>query len=145
MDTSGLAASSGPTNRTKGRASMTDAWAEVELFRMQYGELPGPEDKRKLDVPDALDALAKRIGSNEQMSAFNLQQMIVAVAKWFRDGVAENAAQADRITTLTTALRRLLHHSKAAAKYISPQDDEEDAAQIHKFEVSIELGEDALS
>jgi hypothetical protein len=40
----------------------SDSWAEVELFRWQYGELPkGGSDNRKLDVSEGLIGMAKAI------------------------------------------------------------------------------------
>lgn len=40
---------------------LQDNWAKVELFRWQYGELPKPDDQRKLDIPKALAAMADAI------------------------------------------------------------------------------------
>jgi hypothetical protein len=79
---------------------MDDAWAEVELFRWQYGELPGSEDERKLDVPDALEAMATAISSGKATSSFNVGQVLSAVARWFRAGRSENADQKIRIAEL---------------------------------------------
>lgn len=36
-----------------------DSWAEVELFRWQYGELPKSNDTRKLDVSAGIKGMAK--------------------------------------------------------------------------------------
>ncbi len=36
-------------------------WAEVELFRWCYGELPKPTDTRKIDVSRALENIADGI------------------------------------------------------------------------------------
>lgn len=38
-----------------------DAWAEVELFRWQYGELPGSKDTRELNVSAGLKGMALAI------------------------------------------------------------------------------------
>jgi hypothetical protein len=38
-----------------------DSWAEVELFRWQYGQLPGSPDDRRLDKSKGLAAMAKAI------------------------------------------------------------------------------------
>ena len=37
------------------------SWAQVELFRWQYGVLPAGDDMRPLDVPIALRNMAKAI------------------------------------------------------------------------------------
>ena len=37
------------------------AWAEVELFRWCYGELPNPADMRKIDISKALENIADGI------------------------------------------------------------------------------------
>jgi NTP pyrophosphatase (non-canonical NTP hydrolase) len=38
-----------------------DSWAEVELFRWQYGEMPTLADDRKLDISAGLNAMAEAI------------------------------------------------------------------------------------
>lgn len=38
-----------------------DDWAEVELYRWQYGELPPPNDNRPLNIPTALKNMANAI------------------------------------------------------------------------------------
>jgi len=40
------------------------SWAQVELFRWQYGELPAEDDKRKLDTQLALIKMAQGIMDN---------------------------------------------------------------------------------
>lgn len=57
---------------------------------------------------------------------------------------AEILSLAVDVGNLKTALRRLLHHAKAITVYVSPQDDEEDAAVLHKFEVACELAEEQI-
>ena len=38
-----------------------DSWAEVELWRWQYGSLPKPDDDRKLDISEGLKGMADAI------------------------------------------------------------------------------------
>lgn len=42
-----------------------DSWAQVELFRLQYGCLPEPGDMREIDIPLALMNLADIIDSED--------------------------------------------------------------------------------
>lgn len=42
-----------------------DSWAEVELFRWQYGVLPTPGDDRKLDIAAGIAGMAKAIAKND--------------------------------------------------------------------------------
>ena len=45
---------------------MSHNWAQVELFRWQYGELPVDEsDTRPLDVPLALEKMAAAVREGE--------------------------------------------------------------------------------
>ena len=41
--------------------SPEDSWCHVELFRLQYGELPKPDDHRRLDKQASLNRLADLI------------------------------------------------------------------------------------
>ena len=65
-----------------------DSWAQVEHFRWQYGELPGPDDFRPLDEPATLRAMAAAIevgcktGDRDAMpSPFNVCAVMRYVAR----------------------------------------------------------------
>lgn len=66
-----------------------DSWAQVELFRWQYGELPKDgNDRRKLDVSEGLRNMAKAIeagckgGGREAMpTPFNVCSVLNYAAK----------------------------------------------------------------
>jgi len=80
-----------------------DDWAEVELWRWQYGRLPdkGDEDK-KLNVPEALRGMLKRVASGEMQppTFFNMEQALSAVARWWEAGVTENEQLRSRVAEL---------------------------------------------
>lgn len=55
--------------------SPEDSWAQVELFRWQYGSLPEPEDFRPVEVPIAVRNMADALMSGDQKempSVFNV-------------------------------------------------------------------------
>jgi hypothetical protein len=66
-----------------------DSWAQVELYRWQYGELPmGDKPGKKLHVPTALKAMADAIeggcksdGSSPMPSPYNVCAVLRYVAK----------------------------------------------------------------
>lgn len=68
-----------------------DSWAQVELYRWQYGELPPQNDTcKQLDEPAALRAMADAIeagcksGKREDMpSPYNVCSVLRYVAKNF--------------------------------------------------------------
>jgi hypothetical protein len=67
-----------------------DSWAEVELWRWQYGELPASTDMRPLDVAAALRGMAAAIEKgckekkpDEMPSPFNVCSVLRYVAsRW---------------------------------------------------------------
>lgn len=65
-----------------------DSWAQVELFRWQYGQLPAEDDFRPLDEPAALLAMADALevgcktGNRDAMpSPFNVCAVMRYVAR----------------------------------------------------------------
>jgi hypothetical protein len=65
-----------------------DSWAEVELFRWQYGELPKSGDRRKLDRSVGLSRMADAIaeackaGTTVGMpSPFNLCEVLRYISR----------------------------------------------------------------
>jgi hypothetical protein len=51
------------------------SWAQVELFRWQYGELPKPEDTREIDYEKAFKAASE--GCKEgKLDPFNASMML---------------------------------------------------------------------
>ena len=66
-----------------------DSWAEVELFRWQYGELPF--DNRPLDISAGLEAMAKAIedgcesgGKKPMPSPYNVVMVLEYCARKLR-------------------------------------------------------------
>jgi hypothetical protein len=64
-----------------------DNWAEVELWRWQYGELPASTDMRPLNVPEGLRGIAAAIEKgckehkpDEMPSPFNVCSVLRYVA-----------------------------------------------------------------
>lgn len=57
-----------------------DSWAQVELFRWQYGELPRPNDERRIDVGIALTMAAKAC-RERQIDPFNAASMLQYAGK----------------------------------------------------------------
>lgn len=55
-----------------------DSWARVELFRWQYGTLPGPRDMRPLHVPTGLRKMAEAIMEGDRTN-FPTPQNVVSV------------------------------------------------------------------
>jgi len=53
----------------------------VELFRMQYGCLPGEGDDRTTDLPVAFKAAAKKVQAGE-VDPFNASEMLKYAGLW---------------------------------------------------------------
>ncbi len=56
-----------------------ESWAEVELWRWQYGELPKPDDIRELDVSKGLEGMANAIEKGDIAnfpSPFNVMSVL---------------------------------------------------------------------
>lgn len=51
------------------------SWAQVELFRMQYGCLPGPNDTRPIDFEIAFKAAHKQV-MDRKLDPFNAAMML---------------------------------------------------------------------
>lgn len=58
-----------------------DDWAEVELYRWQYGRLPTPWNNPKLHLPTALKNLADAIEKRD-MSNFPTPLAIMSVLRY---------------------------------------------------------------
>lgn len=66
-----------------------DSWAEVELFRWQYGTLPASDDTRPLDIPKGLEGMAAAIEAGNESnfpSPFNVASVLKFSAKKIREG-----------------------------------------------------------
>lgn len=61
-------------------ALANDNWAEVELFRWQYGELPKPTDSRRLNLAEAAAKMAKAVSAGD-VSPFNAASVIAYLGK----------------------------------------------------------------
>lgn len=57
-----------------------DMWAEVELWKHQYGHLPQPEDKRPLIIREAGKKAAEAVRMGK-VRTFNAASMIEYLAK----------------------------------------------------------------
>lgn len=57
-----------------------DSWAQVELFRWQYGELPQPDDDRHIQVDIALANAAKACREGK-LDPFNAASMLQYAGK----------------------------------------------------------------
>lgn len=57
-----------------------DGWAEVELFRWQYGELPQAGDKRKVDYHLATEIMANNVAEGA-VSPFNAGSVIAYLGR----------------------------------------------------------------
>lgn len=68
-------------NKLRNRISGDNAesWAQVELFRWQYGELPEANDSRPLDVSRGLKVMAAAVAKGE-VSWENIAVVMVYVA-----------------------------------------------------------------
>lgn len=55
----------------------SESWAEIELFRWQYGDLPTPDDTRKLDVMKGLGLLGEAVATGEATDKNNISQAIM--------------------------------------------------------------------
>jgi hypothetical protein len=61
-----------------------DSWAEVELWRWQYGELPSQDDIRKLDISVGVNNMAKALESGDRKkmpSVYNVISVLKYLAK----------------------------------------------------------------
>lgn len=61
-----------------------DSWAEVELYRWQYGELPPSNGSKPLDVPTALEKMAEALSQPDKTkwpSPFNVASVLAYAAK----------------------------------------------------------------
>lgn len=68
---------------------MNDSWAQVELYRWQYGELP-PQDEtcKKLDISEGLLGMARAIEKGDESNfptPFNVVSVLRYVAKLLRN------------------------------------------------------------
>ena len=58
------------------------SWAQVELFRWQYGCLPGDNDFRKINLPEAFSKASRAILEGK-VSPYNASQMMSYAAFLF--------------------------------------------------------------
>lgn len=67
-----------------------NSWAQIELFRCQYGVLPNPNDTRKINIETALRNIAKGIeegckmgNTSNMISPSNLCSVLIYLADNF--------------------------------------------------------------
>jgi len=68
---------------------MNDSWAQVELWRWQYGELPQNGDKRELNISKGLHGMADAIEKGDQdnfPTPFNVISVLRYCAKIIESG-----------------------------------------------------------
>ena len=68
-----------------------DAWAEVELWRWQYGTLPQPGDMRPLDVSKGLQGMADAIRKGNR-SNFPTPYNVITVLEYAAKLIARKDA-----------------------------------------------------
>ena len=62
----------------------SDTWAEVELFRWQYGELPASDDMRPIDIAEGMKKMADALTQRDQATwprPFNVSAVLKYAAK----------------------------------------------------------------
>ncbi len=61
-----------------------DSWAQVELHRWQFGDLPAPDDTRKMIPSEGLRGMANALKEKDQRkwpAPFNIISVLEYVAK----------------------------------------------------------------
>lgn len=69
--------------------SPEDNWAEVELWRWQYGELPGQDDMRPLIVSEGIIGMAKAIEKGDELN-FPTPMNVISVLRYAAKKIKEN-------------------------------------------------------
>jgi hypothetical protein len=75
-----------------------ESWAQVELWRWQHGELPGPGDMRPLNVSEGLRGMAAAIETRDMSkfpSPFNVMTVLRYAAKLLEKQGQESAEGAE--------------------------------------------------
>jgi hypothetical protein len=124
-----------------GIPSPDDSWAQVELFRWQYGVLPEPDDMRPIIVPEALKKMAEALRANMKAGTlekapdpFNCSQVMLYAAKLL-EKVPEKSPIAERFDPIYKEI--LLELGMALKKFPSWPED-----ILHAFGVVVEeIGE----